>query len=193
VEVEGDGDGEVVAEPARSRSFVLVFVLAGYGPSVLTASGPYLHGLDLALGAIIGTHLQVTVGAAIVQAAELSTPAGTAAYNRTPLRLSVHVPFDAGPVELGPVATVQVESWRVSELTFEPADADALRTHRDVGVGGALRLRLDTSVSVAPFIEAGVDVFFAENTVEYGGELLLRRSKALPRLCVGVALQPVGP
>ncbi len=178
-------EAEVPVSPAGPE--VALVVGAGYLPVVIDRGAPYRSGLGLALGVLLGRHLELGAGVDLIQPADVTATLGGGWLARTTVRGVATGWLPLGPAELGLALGAVVERAQVRRLDYDPLDAGALEPRVHGAFTAALRVRVRVLPWLAPFAEGGADLYGTRLSVVDAGSELIGRAPVQPRLAVGIA------
>jgi hypothetical protein len=186
----GPGSGRAPPDvvPPPSRLGLALVLSAGYIPVRLSAAAPWVHGGSFGAGLAAGRHLEVDLGLDLTGGVPLGIPGNDGVLVRWPFRLGAMAVLPLGIVVLSGGVGAVIEVWQVRQLGYTPADDTATATRRDVGLTPLFRLRVFVLPYLAPYLEAGADLFFSSNRFVSHGSTVLERAAVVGRLAFGVSL-----
>jgi hypothetical protein len=172
--------------PVERGTTVSWWLGVSYLPVILSADGPYLHGLGTHLALRFGPVLQLDLGADLVQPAAFETPDGHGELARWPLRAGLSAWWAFDTIEYGLGLGAVVEIWNVRRLDYEPADAGAMATRTNAGLTAVVRTRIKPLPWLAPLLDLGLDAYPTRVAVGVDSTELLHRPRIMLRLAIGV-------
>jgi hypothetical protein len=184
------GAGPVVVEgdaEARPRDgLTRAVAAAGYSPALIDGDRAWVHGAALALGALIGRHLEIDLSLHAFQSIDMEAGGADLRLVRWPVVLSATGLIPIGRFEAGVRAGLIVDVTAVRGIPRGTAPDETTVVQPGLAASFFARVRLNGWL--AAWADGGVDLIRGGRDYLWDGRPVLSYARVQPRFALGLAV-----